>query len=288
MTRALCLSLFALLACLLVVLTPVEAAPSATIEVFPGTNAIRKALRKANPGDTLNIHTGTYPARVRVKKANVTLKAAGDGPVIIDAQCQVLTAIHIDADGVTVKGLTVRGAQEYGILILFRVSGEIRRNTLESTCSGAEYGVNVFNSGSIQVIGNTGSGWDDAVVYIGGITSTPNGPLRVKNNKTSESVRGIIIEDSSNVNIKAIRNRVHDNTETGILIHNSDGIVIRNNTVTDNNQNGIRLDAPSSDNVVIGNTFTGHTYDINNEGTGNCFSGNTYVTTNGDVSMACP
>lgn len=258
-------------------------APGATIQVFPGTRAIRKALRHANPGDVLNIHTGKYRESVHITKANVTLQAAGDGKVIVDAQCNAVRGIHLDAEGIIVKGLTVRGATEYAISLEGYTSGEIRNNTVVSTCPGAEYGVNVYFSGSIKVVGNTGSGWDDAVVYIGNIDATPNGALVVKKNHGYDSVRGVIIEDSENVNIRVVRNNLHDNTETGILIHNSDGVLIRNNTVTDNTTNGIHLDSPSDNNEVRGNTFTGHTFDINNEGTGNCFSDNTYSTHSGPV-----
>ena len=193
----------------------------------------------------------------------------------------------MSANGIIVKGLTVRGGIEYTISAVGRTSGAVRNNKVISTCAGAEYGVNVYGSGSILVVGNEGTGFDDAVIYIGGIGSTPSGPLKVKSNNTHNSARGIIIEDSSNVNIKVLQNNVHDTTDTGILIHNSDEILIRGNTVTNNTTNGIHLDSPSDGNIVLNNTFTGQTNDINNEGTGNCFSGNTYVTVSGDVSMAC-
>lgn len=259
-------------------------APRTIIQVFPGKKAIRKALRQANPGDILNIHAGTYNGTVHIGKENLTLQAAGDGPVIIDAQCSAVRGVHLDADGIIVKGLTVRGATEYAISVEGQTSGEVRNNTVENTCEGAEYGVNVYFSGSIKVVRNTGWGWDDAVVYIGNIDATPNGPLVVKKNTGYDSVRGVIIEDSENVTIKVVKNNLHDNTDTGILIHNSDGVLIQNNTVTNNATNGIHLDPPSANNTVLSNTFTGHTFDINNEGSGNCFTGNTYVTHSGPVN----
>lgn len=258
--------------------------PNTIIQVNPGSNAIKKALKHANPGDTLSIHAGTYHEAVRVKKPNLTLKAAGDGTVVIDAQCNAVTALNLEAEGITIQGLTVRGATFYDINIEHLASGTVRNNTVTSSCEGAEYGVNVFDGGSIQVIGNQGSGWDDAVIYIGGINATPSGALLVKKNNTSGSTRGIIIEDSTNVDIQVLKNKVHDNTDTGILIHNSDEIIVNNNTVTNNTNNGIHLDEPSSLNTVNGNTATGHTYDINNEGAANCFADNTYETSNGEIT----
>ncbi len=264
----------------------VSAAPRATIQVFPGTKALRKALRQANPGDVLNIHAGTYNENLRIKKANLTLQSAGDGTVTVDGQCAETSVINMLAEGVTIKGLNVRGGLFYTINLEHIASGVIRNNVLEGTCEGVEYGVNVFDGGSIQVIGNTATGYDDAGIYIGGINATPNGALLVKKNVTYGNVRGIIIEDSANVAITVKANNVHDNTLTGIFIHNSDGIRIIRNTVTNNVTNGIHLDSSSDSNLVNGNTISGHTFDILNEGTDNCFNNNTYSTSSGDIN-AC-
>lgn len=262
-------------------------APHAVIQVNPGPHAIRKALKSANPGDVLNIHTGTYVESVRVKKPNVTLQAAGDGPVIVDAQCDSVTTINLEREGITIKGLMVRGATYYAINVEHLETAYILKNTVTSTCAGAPYGVNVFDGGAIQVIGNKGTGWTDAVIYIGGINDTGAGTLLVKKTNAATSLRGIIIEDSpSTVNIKVFKNNVHDNTDTGILIHNSDGVLVDKNNLTNNGTNGVHLDSTSDENTVSNNTISGHTYDLNNEGTNNCFIDNTYTTSNGTIA-AC-
>jgi parallel beta-helix repeat protein len=277
---------------LVLVLTPhtqqAEARTTTVIQVNPGiAHAIRKALKSANPGDTLNVHTGTYNEALNITKNNITLQSAGDGTVILDAGCGSEAAIQMNADGIIIKGLTVRGGIEYTISAVGRNSGTVRSNKVISTCSGAEYGVNVYGRGSLRVIENEGSGFADAVIYIGGIAATPAGALKVKGNNTYNSQRGIIIEDSSGVNIKVLQNNVHDILDTGILIHNSDEILIRGNTMTNDTNNGIHLDAPSDTNSVINNVISGNTNDINNEGTGNCFTNNTYTTVSGDVSTPC-
>ncbi len=273
----------ALIAAIALVGSPVHAASNTIIQVAPGNKAIRKALKKANPGDVLNIHAGTYNEFVTVKKANVTLQAAGDGAAIIDAQCSAQDTIELGAEGITIKGLTIKGAEEYSIDIEHLNRAFIRNNTLLGTCSGVEYGVNVFDGGTLQVIGNTASGFSDAGIYIGGINVTPDGPLIVKNNETFNNTRGIIVEDSSVVKIEVKHNNTHDNSTTGILIHNSDGIKVLKNTVKDDNESGIHLDSPSDNNIVKDNTISGHTSDIWNEGSGNCFANNTYTTSSGPV-----
>ena len=90
-------------------------------------------------------------------------------------------------------------------------------------------------------------------------------------------------------------NRIHHNrrvgveesVNAGIFLHNSDRVRLRDNTIANDDENGIALDVASDHNRVIGNTISGHAADIRNDGSGNCFSGNTFATHEGDVSQAC-
>src|SRR4051812_29658056 len=93
-----------------------QARTTGVIEVNLGiAHAIRKALKRANPGDILNVHAGTYNEAVNITKNNITLQSAGDGTVVVDAGCGSEAAIQMNADGIIVKGLTVRGGIEYTI-----------------------------------------------------------------------------------------------------------------------------------------------------------------------------
>ena len=58
-------------------------AGAATINVNPGKNAIQKAVNKADNGDTLRIHSGTYKGHVNVDK-KLRLTDAGDGRPLLD------------------------------------------------------------------------------------------------------------------------------------------------------------------------------------------------------------
>jgi parallel beta-helix repeat protein len=265
---------------------PVRAAPHATIQVFPGTRAIRKALREANPGDVLNIHAGMYSETLEISKNKLTLQAAGDGKVIVDGQCLATSVITINAEGTIIRGLKVRGGAYYSIDLEHHASARFQENTLQGTCIGVEYGINVFDGESIKIIGNKAKGFHDAGIYVGGINATPNGALVVRGNNTFGNTRGIIIEDSVNVVIVARDNQVHDNTTTGIYLHNSDGIRVVHNTVTNNGNAGIYLDANSDSNTVNSNALTRHTFDLLNEGSGNCFNNNDYATSSGPIT-AC-
>ena len=261
------------------------------IEVFPGRHALAKAIAHAQPGDVLNIHAGTYKGRVQVSTANLTLQAAGDGKVIVDARCRANDAIFITANGVTVNGLTVQGAAEgFGdfpseiALLNVDQSGLIEFNEARNTCD-AEYGIQVFQSGSIRIKNNYAHGFSDSGIYIGAITSTPNGPLGVVKNLVQDSYQGIIVEDSNGGSIEVSGNAVDQNLDAGIFLHNSDHVQIRGNQVHDNARAGIDVDAGSDRNRIIGNSSLGHTFDLQNEGgVGNCFKRNQYETSDGDIS----
>ena len=275
--------------------TSALAVPRATIQVYPGPNALANALAAAHSGDTLNIHAGTYNERVTVNKANLKLQAAAGSRPIIDGQCGGTYTIRVIAGGVTTTGLRIRGAI-YAELSYENVSGGTVTNTIVRDTCEAEYGINLFNAGSVLVQDNSASGFGDAGVYIGGINSA-NAVLRTLSNTLFNNARGIIVEDSftSSVQIRLKYNDIHDNGKPGeapvggIYITNSDRVVIRSNTVTNNGPMGIELNQFSDLNKVIGNTVTGHTFDLKNDAgnSGNCFTGNTYNTSQGNVGTPC-
>jgi parallel beta-helix repeat protein len=273
---------------------PAVASPGGSrtiIEVFPGRHALAKAIAHAQPGDVLNIHTGTYREHVTVATPNLTLQAAGDGKVTVDARCKANDTIFITANGVAVKGLTVQGAAEgFGdfpseiALLNVDQTGLIDRNEAVNTCD-AEYGIQVFQSGSIRISNNDTHGFSDSGIYIGAITNTPNGPLTVVKNLAQFSHQGIIVEDSNGGSIEVLGNAVDQNSDAGIFLRNSDHVLIKSNPVQDNGRAGIDIDPGSDHNRIIGNTALGHMFDLENEGgSGNCFKRNQYETSDGDIS----
>src|SRR5439155_13048800 len=146
------------------------------IEVFPGPNALKTALASANPGDVLNIHAGTYPEHVTVTTDDVTLESAGDGTVTVDGKCAASVTVEITADGVAVQGLTVVGGSggfaPQELDFNSSQSGSVTDSIVQDTCGDAEYGINVFNGGSIQITDNSASGFGERGRYSGQIHST--------------------------------------------------------------------------------------------------------------------
>jgi len=270
---------------------PAISAPTGrtVIEVYPGPNALKNALTSANSGDVLHIHAGVYPEHVTINTSNLTLRSAGDGEVTVDGTCSTPTTMDVRADGTTIRGLRVIGAsQNSPIEINFSrvATGRVLNSMVEDTCGNAEYGVNVLLSHTIQVIGNTATGFGDAGIYIGAITSTQRGPLVIQGNESYGNHRGIIVENSSGGKIRVIGNDVHDNQTTGIWITNSDRVRVESNLVQDNSYSGIELDSLSDRNVIKGNTASGHTYDLANDAgnTGNCWVANDYTTSLGNIN----
>jgi parallel beta-helix repeat protein len=263
---------------------PSGASTSTVIEVFPGANAIQNAVDAAHTGDVLSVHTGTYSENVLVTKDAITIQAAGDGPVTVDGGC-VESSFTIRGDSTVISGLQIIGGDFYNIDYRFTQGGSVTGNRIKSTCPGAEYGVNVFDTGPLVVEGNTIQGFRDAGIYIGGIIDTGSGTLITRRNDLFRNNRGIIVEDSVGVSLVVRTNRAHDNFDDGIFLHNSDGILVQRNTVENNAYAGIELDDLSDNNLVSWNRARGNVFDLANDGgTGNCFANNTYTTSSGTIS----
>jgi hypothetical protein len=291
MTRFRCfLTVLALGAALAVVPSgSAGAGPSDVIEVFPGPNAINNALNVAQAGDTLNIHAGTYSERVNVDVQGVTLRSAGDGEVTVDGSCSAATTVDVLAERVTIRGLRVIGAGLGAVPIAIdfsgRDSGRVISSVVEDTCGDAWYGINVYQGGSIKIIGNVASGFDDAGIYVGDISSTPFGPLVIRGNESFGNNKGVIVQDSGGADIQVSENSIHDNLVTGIWVNLADGIEVFKNTLNANGNTGIEVDEFSDGNMIRRNRALGHTFDLfDGGGTGNCWAENVYVTSFGDIS----
>lgn len=75
--------------------------------------SISDALDDAEEGWLIRVAPGVYEEEVEVETDNVTLRGAGPGKTIIDADDEY-AALTIAADGVVVEGFTLRGAESHG------------------------------------------------------------------------------------------------------------------------------------------------------------------------------
>ena len=258
--------------------------PDTVREVRPGE--LRDALRHASDGDTLVLAPGRYRGSFTISKRLRVIGAPGKERPVIDGRCRTNLTIAVRHAGVLLRHLEVIGADEgfgdFPSEVDFRgvASGRAAELLVRDTCD-AEYGINVFHSREVQLISNRGRGFSDSAIYVGEISSTGAGKLRVVANHVYANNRGIIIENSAGGRIRLIGNSAHDNTSpgegtaAGIFLRNSVGVVLRGNTALDNGRYGVHLDPDSDRNRLFDNVARGNrSGNFRDEGTGNCGSGN--------------
>jgi hypothetical protein len=271
------------------------------IDVFPGPNALTRALEDARDGDVLRIHQGRYREVVEVDK-DVTLKGVGRRIPTIDGRCGTAVVVNVLVDGVTLKRLRVQGADEGfgGLPSEVNLAGvsdvDVRRLVFRDTCD-AEYGINVYRTGPVVVARSVARGFSDAGLYVGGIEQ---GPVLFSRNEALDNNRGVIIEDSLPGTVVVADNLVHNNDEpgtgaepSGIDIIRTDGVDVLRNVVRDNLVYGIRAYADPKDvstsNRIYDNVISGSgTFDAYDETGQNCWNGTTYGTASPNPPPHCP
>jgi parallel beta-helix repeat protein len=250
----------------------------------PSPGAIGDAIAAVAPGGTIRIHKGRYRESLLIEKPGVKLVAAGRGRPTIDGRCEFPSAVTIHSGGITLRGLKILGGREFANVDFNGApSGRAHDLKLRNTCE-TEYGINAFDTGAVQITNNRASGFTDSGIYVGGISSTPNGTLFVGDNETSGNNKGLIVEDSAGGDIAVFSNEIHDNDipgtgeQVGILVNASDGVRIASNRIRANGSAGLVLTPNSDDNQITGNEITANPTDVRNEGLGNCGSANTFAT----------
>lgn len=272
------------LAVLIVALTPILAEGGVRrIHVRPGPNAIQRAINRADPGDILLIHQGHYRESPIVTKP-LTIRGAGPRRPLIDGDCEALITMDVEANRVTLGRLKVIGGAYFEVNFSSVGRGVARGLRVSDTCGSAEYGVNVFATRKIVLRQNRASGFSDAGLYVGSITT---GPVTVRDNLATGNNRGIIIEQVSPNTVVVVGNRANGNDlsghtadPTGIWLHQSDSVSVIGNVVRNNDGHGIHIDPESSNNRLDDNVGSGNgTYDYFNQGgPTNCGTGNSFVT----------
>jgi parallel beta-helix repeat protein len=279
------------LVCLLVAashLTPSAGDPVARggrmFDVHPGQ--LNGALRAATDGDTLILHHGRYRGIYTIRERLRLIGAPGEPRPVIDGRCRTRVTLEIEANGVRLSRLQVVGATEGLGPVPAEIEatniqhGRFTNLVLRDTCD-AEYGINVFETGPLTIAGNRAVGFDDAGIYLGGITRTGRGVLRVVDNDSNRNNRGIVVEDSAGGRIAVTGNRFNGNVlqgegeAAGVSVQRADGVLLEDNTATGNGVFGIRLDSGADRNRLFGNVARNNPGgNFHDEGVGNCGSGN--------------
>lgn len=264
------------------------------VTVRPGNDAIAKALERVKEPGVVRVKRGRYREQVTIAK-QVKLRAVGRGRPVIDGECEAELTVAVRHDDVKLRGLKVVGAGTgtFPIEVDFTgvSGGGVRDVVLKDTCGDAEYGINLFETGPIDVLDSRAAGFSDAGFYAGAISGTPGGAIRFRGNEAFHNTRGVIVENSAGGDIRVSDNVFNFNDvpgfagAAGIVINNSDGVLVERNEARGNLDFGLHLTPGSDRNTILSNTLLDNPVDLRNQGSGNCGTGNTFAT--GDPLPPC-
>jgi nitrous oxidase accessory protein NosD len=194
----------ALLALSLLVFTGFASAKPKGHVVRPG-ESIQKAIKAADPGDTIVVLGGVHHESVVIKKDGISLR--GDDAVLKPpakptSSCGA-SGFCVQADDVSISGFTVRNFPASGIIAIGARNAKFVTNR---AFNNGEYGIAAFSSPGTRMIANLTSGSDDAGLYVG---DSPHADATVVANETYDNFLGILVRNA--LHGKIVGNRVHNN-----------------------------------------------------------------------------
>lgn len=220
-----------------------------TGQVLVAGASIQDTVNLAQPGDTVVVPPGLYAGTVLVTQPDLTIHASRQA--VLDAMGQPnglrvgTEEIAPDAQGApqcpqmavsnfTLRGLTVRNAQEYGISL---VGVDTLHVTGGDYIGNGEYGIELSCSQNGLIHFNSISGHRQSAILIGNSNN-----VVVRDNRATDNAIGIEVENATNVTI--IENHQISGNAAGIVISAqpnmpmpaTQGIDIRDNTVARNNR----------------------------------------------------
>ena len=257
----------------------------ATTHVYPGPGTpLQDAIDAAADGAILVVHHGAYEAVTVTKRLRLIHPKNEDPffqPTVIFT-CAAPTALTIAADGVRVYGIQVWGGTVSSVDIQNRDDVRLDRVSMTNDCGTAQHAVNVYASTRVKLfrivanIGPNDDPYEDAVFYLRAIPA--GGKIRLKQSGATFTSRGVTIEDSGPGSVTVQGSTIAAVTMGGILLRNSDGILLKGNTVRTAGGIGIELDATSDGNRIDRNEIISGGIDVVDSGTGNCWLRNIYST----------
>jgi len=172
--------------------------------VHPG-ESIQKAIKAADPGDTIVVHGGVYHGTVVIKKDGISLRgvdAVLKPPAKPTSSCGA-SGFCVQADDVSISGFTVRNFPDSGIVALGARNAKFVTNR---AFNNGEYGIFARSSRGTKIISNLTSGSDEAGIYVG---DSPHADATVAANETYDNLFGIFVRHASHGKIAG--NQVHNN-----------------------------------------------------------------------------
>ena len=122
---------------------PTKSSSSNVILVPRDYATIQQAIDRANPGDTIEIASGTYNEKLKITKS-IRLVGQGINQTVVSDSGTVVT---VDADNVEIRGLSVRDGT-YGIFLWYCQNALLRDNEM----SGNRWNFGVWGSSVSEFI----------------------------------------------------------------------------------------------------------------------------------------
>lgn len=212
---------------------PAANAEAAVLQVNPGDN-VQDVIDRARPGDTIEIHPGTYYQQITIDFDDITLRGVvenGEMP-IFDGKGEMNDAIMAAGNNFTIENIRMQNYRSNGVVVNQAKNVTFRNLVADAT---GKYGVYPVLSDGVLIEGCVVSNVWDAGIYAGQCKN-----VEIRNSEAFFNTIGIETENCVNVVIH--NNTVHDNS-LGILsvllpdlpTEESENTLIVNNRVYNNN-----------------------------------------------------
>jgi parallel beta-helix repeat protein len=205
---------------------------AATLTV-ESNSSIQDVVKQAEDGDTILVEPGLYHQSVYIDQQNITIRGLQvDGRfAVLDGKMELNDGIIAGGHGAVIDGFHIKGYKGNGIMTQGSNNFKILNNFVE----GAFYGIFPQYGKNGLVQGNTVTGAEDAGIYVG-----MSDNIDVLDNIAYGNVMGIELENCRN-SLMA-NNNVYGNTAglvvtliPGLPVKTASDLVLRNNTVKENN-----------------------------------------------------
>ena len=156
------------------------------------------------------------------------------------------------ASGSVIKGLTLTGNSDYGIMVEGGSNITIANNNI--SC-GKKAGIYLRNSRSNTIKSNIVSKAYDGIL-LNNVNSTKIIANRIQQNRNT----GIVLDNVNENNIS--KNLVTRNSLDGVLLKNSKSNNILRNIITKNGVSGLRMEGFTTKNIIMGNNISSNVVNV--------------------------
>ncbi|MGZ4856769.1 MAG: NosD domain-containing protein, partial [Methanobacteriaceae archaeon] len=252
-----------------------------------GFTSIQDAIDAANPGDIIEIDSGTFNETINIYK-KLTLRPSSGATVIIQpiGSNYVVNIWESYASGTTIMGLKLINAGDgcSGINIWRANDCIITGNELY----GNDYGIIVHESSNATISGNNIHDNRQNGIYL--IEASENhiddsvAPNQIYNN----AWYGILIRFAESNHNVIYGNNIYGNIVGIEFWDSASSNTISGNNITLNTNSGIYLESLNNNNIISGNQITGNSYGIylDQYSNNNTISGNIILNNHDGIYLA--